>query len=284
MTDPAPHLWAAPPPPDHDDDPYAPPPAPSNPAAEQAVIGALLLDPARTLPDIARYITPADMWQPRHELIYQAALDLHAAGHPIEPASVAAELARTGNANRAGGPTYLHQLHANATAASATYYARIVAQLATARRLDELGKRLVQAAHTANPDDLHDRLQQAHAWIEEALDETPRGDQTDPRLIPGGQFLFDHPDTLDALWGHGDDILWAAGETLLIAGPQGVGKTTIAQQITLARLGARPPELLGHPLTPPPAAFTSPWTAPVRPPGPCAAWSPQTSAHSSTRR
>jgi replicative DNA helicase len=241
------------PPPDEyepPDDPYTPPPAPSDPAAEQAVIGALLRDTPQALPDITRWIAPQDFWQPRHELIYRAAIDLHHRGDPVEVASVAAELTRRGDIARAGGPAYLQHLEERGTVSNAAYYARIVADLATARRLDELGKRLVQTAHGADPATFHDALERAHAWLTEALDETPTDQQTDPRLLSGGAFLFDHPDSVEALWGDGDDILWAAGETLLVAGPQGVGKTTIAQQLTLARIGARPPELLGLPLTP----------------------------------
>ena len=45
---------------------------------------------------------------------------------------------------------------------------------------------------------------------------------------------------IPALWGVGESVLWAAGEPLKIVGHQGVGKTTIAQQLALHRLGLRP--------------------------------------------
>lgn len=48
------------------------------------------------------------------------------------------------------------------------------------------------------------------------------------RYVDGGSFVLDIPDTTPAIWGCGDDVLWAEGEGAMIAGPQGVGKTTLA--------------------------------------------------------
>lgn len=70
------------------------------------------------------------------------------------------------------------------------------------------------------------------------------------RLQPGGDFVFNEPEVIPALWGEGDRVLWAEGEGLMIAGGQGLGKTTIAQQLVLARLRLRPPSLLGFPVKP----------------------------------
>lgn len=67
------------------------------------------------------------------------------------------------------------------------------------------------------------------------------------RVKDGGTFLLDAPATPPAVWGEGDDILWASGEALIIAGPQGVGKTTLAAQLLKASLGLMP-EVLGLPV------------------------------------
>ena len=56
------------------------------------------------------------------------------------------------------------------------------------------------------------------------------------RILPGG-IILDEPASPPAVWGDGDDILWAEGESLIIAGPDGVGKTTLAGCIVRARLG-----------------------------------------------
>lgn len=65
----------------------------------------------------------------------------------------------------------------------------------------------------------------------------------------GGSFFQNVPDTPPAVWGHGSEVLWAEGEALLIAAPQGVGKTTAAHQLIRARLGLQE-TFLGYPVMP----------------------------------
>lgn len=68
--------------------------------------------------------------------------------------------------------------------------------------------------------------------------------------MTNGLALFNIPEEIPALWGHGDDVLWAEGEGLMVAAPQGVGKTTIAQQLVVHGLGIRSAPLLGHRVRP----------------------------------
>ena len=68
-------------------------------------------------------------------------------------------------------------------------------------------------------------------------------------LLPGGVIL-DEPATPPAVWGEGEDVLWAEGEALLICGPDGVGKTTLAGCLIRARLGVGDPSVLGLPVAP----------------------------------
>lgn len=57
------------------------------------------------------------------------------------------------------------------------------------------------------------------------------------RPIDAAAWLFDEDDTGIALWGAGEQILWPEGEALMIAGGQGLGKTTLAGQLIRAQLG-----------------------------------------------
>jgi hypothetical protein len=59
----------------------------------------------------------------------------------------------------------------------------------------------------------------------------PRGE------IDGGSFLFDIPAGVPAVWGQDRDVLWSKGEALMIAGPQGVRKTTIAGHLAFGLAG-----------------------------------------------
>lgn len=66
-----------------------------------------------------------------------------------------------------------------------------------------------------------------------------------------GSLVLDEPTGVPAVWGHGDEVLWPMGEPCLLCAPQGVGKTTLAQQVALARAEiAGRGELLGLPVTP----------------------------------
>jgi replicative DNA helicase len=55
--------------------------------------------------------------------------------------------------------------------------------------------------------------------------------------IDGAAFALDAPVKVPALWGEGESVAWASGEPLCIVGPQGVGKTTLANQLVLSRMG-----------------------------------------------
>lgn len=71
----------------------------------------------------------------------------------------------------------------------------------------------------------------------------------EPPFVPGGGWILDQPDTVPAVWGDGDEVLWASGESLIISGQPGTGKTTLLQQVVLARLGLGK-EVLGWPVAP----------------------------------
>lgn len=60
-----------------------------------------------------------------------------------------------------------------------------------------------------------------------------------PRLVDGATFTEGVSSEPEPWWGDAGRVLAARGEPLEIVGPQGVGKTTIAEQLALARLGLR---------------------------------------------
>jgi hypothetical protein len=75
-------------------------------------------------------------------------------------------------------------------------------------------------------------------------------DHTPPRqLVDGGQFIYGALPHVPAVWGDGDDVLWAMGEPAILTGPTGVGKTTLGTSLIAGRLGLLP-DALGYPITP----------------------------------
>ncbi|MFC5664098.1 DUF3987 domain-containing protein [Kitasatospora misakiensis] len=122
---------------------------PNDLQAEQAVLGALMLNPA-VLGDVAAVMDAGDYYRPAHETIHRAIMDL---GEAADPITVTDALRRSGDLARVGGGAYVSGLvSATPTAANAEYYAAIVRETAKRRRLIEAGTRLVQAANTPGAD------------------------------------------------------------------------------------------------------------------------------------
>jgi replicative DNA helicase len=68
------------------------------------------------------------------------------------------------------------------------------------------------------------------------------------QLASGEDFILSAPEHVPALWGRERDVLWAQGESLWLVGPQGIGKTSVLQQLSLRRAGVIASELLGLPV------------------------------------
>jgi replicative DNA helicase len=136
--------------------------------AEQSVLGAMMLS-KDAIADVVEVIKPGDFYRPAHQVVYDAVLDLYARGEPADAVTVSAELTSNGQLNRVGGASYLHTLISMVpTAANAGYYAAIVADRATLRRLVTAGTRIVQMGYDASSggddvpgtvDDVVDRAQ-----------------------------------------------------------------------------------------------------------------------------
>jgi replicative DNA helicase len=73
-------------------------------------------------------------------------------------------------------------------------------------------------------------------------------------MIDGASFVLDAPAHVPAVWGDHNQVLWSAGEPLIVCGPPGVGKSTLMQQVMRARMGGpfAPSDVLGHTVTPDP--------------------------------
>lgn len=69
----------------------------------------------------------------------------------------------------------------------------------------------------------------------------------DDITVPGDVFIWQESAEIDVRWGEHSEVLWAAGESVMIVGPPGVGKTTVAHQLVAGLLGLRS-EVLGLPV------------------------------------
>ncbi len=82
---------------------------PQNIEVEQSVLGALLID-KEAITKIADLLSPKDFYQPSHEIIYEAILDLYEKTKPIDILTVETKLKESGVLKEIGGSGYLAEL------------------------------------------------------------------------------------------------------------------------------------------------------------------------------
>src|SRR5215210_7205550 len=150
---------------------------PQDLSAEQSVLGGMLLSKDANA-DVVEVLRPDDFYRPAHQTVYECILDLYGRGEPADAITVSSELQRRGDLIRLGGAPYLHTLIATVpTAANAAYYAEIVAEKATLRRLVEAGTRIVQLGyHGAEGGDVSDVVDRAQAAIYEVTERSTSED------------------------------------------------------------------------------------------------------------
>ena len=145
-------------------EPLEPRTPPADLAAEQAVLGAMLLS-KDAIADVVETLKIDDFYRPAHATVYAAVLDLYGRGEPADAVMVAGELTKSGEIARIGGAAYLHDLVSSVpTAANASYYARIVSERATLRRMVTAGTRIVQMGY-AGEGDVYDLVDRAQAEV-----------------------------------------------------------------------------------------------------------------------
>lgn len=110
--------------------------APSNIAHEQAVLGALLIDP-EAIYSIPSLVKARDFYLEKHQWIFDAIMECHKKGVPTDDMlTVVSELEKRGKLNDIGGNAYITSLiNSTPSALHADAYAREVSDLAGKRRL-----------------------------------------------------------------------------------------------------------------------------------------------------
>ena len=132
--------------------------------AEAAVLGSVLIDPDAML-DVADILTADAFYRPAHRWTYEAITALHARQEPLDLLTVRAELAKAGRLEEAGDlPALAELLNAVPTSVSAEYYARVVAEKATRRRLIQAAQAIAKAAYS-DTTPIHDVRAAAEAAV-----------------------------------------------------------------------------------------------------------------------
>lgn len=124
---------------------------PNNLDAERAVLGACIV--ARDAIEACEgLLHPGHFYHDAHGLIYQAVRTVAANG-PVDLVTVVDELRRTGRLDAVGGTGYLaHLAGETPSIANAEYYARIVKEAATLRRMADVLRRGIDKCYTSGAD------------------------------------------------------------------------------------------------------------------------------------
>ncbi|MGW4551745.1 replicative DNA helicase [Streptomyces violaceorubidus] len=143
--------------------------------AEAAALGGQLLSKDAIADVLDTPMQQRDYYKPAHETIQAAILFLYGKGEPVDPITVAAELAKRGDLAKVGGHSYLHTLVQTVpTAANAAYYADHVHDLAVRRRLIQAGTRITQLGYSGQGE-----LDEVRSAVEsEVLDALATREQT----------------------------------------------------------------------------------------------------------
>ena len=125
---------------------------PHSDEAERAVLGGIFLN-ADTLPDAQEYVTADDFYKKSHRLLFQAMTDLQDNGTAIDTVTVTDYLDNHNQLDDIGGAGYITDLVASTPIASnVVYYAKIVQQKSTLRKLISTAQSIASRSYTEQDD------------------------------------------------------------------------------------------------------------------------------------
>ncbi len=125
---------------------------PQNIEAEEAVIGSMLIEQSAVIMAL-EMLSPDDFYKENHRIIFKAMAEIANRMEPVDLVTVSDALRAQGDLERIGGAAELARL-ANfvPTAANVEYYARIVSEKATLRRLIGTATQIAAAAYDSQYD------------------------------------------------------------------------------------------------------------------------------------
>ena len=213
---------------------------PSNAEAEQAVLGALLIDPDAII-KAAPIVRAEDFYFEKNRWIFDAVMTLHERREPVDFLTVVSELERNGKLNDVGGAAYITSLiNAVPTAIHVEQYAHLIERTSTLRRLIHASTEIAEMAYDGS-DDLEDVIDHAEEVVFKVAERRMSKDMI-PIRVAVDRFV----DHLDYLQKHQGEVLGVSSgfidldnllggfqpsDLLIIAGRPGSGKTSFALSI-----------------------------------------------------
>jgi len=214
--------------------------------AEQSVIGALLLDPAK-LDDALEIVDESDFYGAANRAIFKTIVSVHQTGKTADVITVADAMNDAGTLEHAGGLGYLVEIANNTpSAANVKSYASIVADRAIERRITEAGQKIAEIGDDDGID-VDSKLDSLHSEIaglerRDVVDSVPFDQLIKSRIVTlDGKFHGTHPRGMATGFKALDERYGGIGNTALwvLAARPAQGKTALAMNIAynIARQG-----------------------------------------------
>lgn len=126
---------------------------PQNVEAEEAVLGAILVNP-NVITKVVETLKPESFYKPAHRYIYEAMLQLFNTNERIDIVSVSDVLNYNSKLETIGGRAFVNDLcYKTITTSNIEYYAKIVQEKAIKRALINAGSEIVSLGYDVNPID-----------------------------------------------------------------------------------------------------------------------------------
>ena len=212
---------------------------PQNVAAEQGVLGGMLMN-KDAISEVVEVLVMDDFYRPAHQTIFDVIVRLYGEGKEVDPVIVAGRLDRDGKLEQIGGAPYLQSIMSKTpTSANVGYYANLVKEKATLRRLVTAGTRIVQLGYSgiegAEVESVVDNAQQEMFALTNSA--TSEDYEVFERLL---DTTLDEIDELESQGGTAKGIATGfqdlddltnglhGGQMIIVAARPGVGKSTLA--------------------------------------------------------
>ena len=223
---------------------------PASLEAEQALLGAVLLDP-KSLLHISSFLKEDDFFLKRHELIWRALRQMQERNEVIDYVTISRELQDMGALEEIGGPAYLTSLINNTpSSVHAEAYGRLVERTSVRRKM------------LAATDDIRRLALDEELPIDKVLSEAEQAlfsvsnSQIKREFVPVWEAVSDYYDEMERLLAAGEGAIgmptgfkaldgllggFQKSDLIVFAGRPGMGKTSwiLTVAMSVARRGAR---------------------------------------------
>jgi replicative DNA helicase len=216
-----------------------------SPAGEEALIGAVLINPA-VISSLS--LAPEDFYIVRHQRVYQVILDLVRAGVDPDIITVGTELDKRGYLADMGGAAGITGFVVNAdmNSGNAAGYAQVIMDRAARRRMVIIAQQLATAA--TNAEDIHDIANRAAVELTSVSSGSKRTDHWTTFLDSAYAFAEERMRNPGDTWGIQTGFLdydkatggIQPGELVILSGEPGVGKSFLTLQMAIGLAKSAP--------------------------------------------